>query len=170
MAQGFFAGGNGTKENPFLIEDADDLNAMRMHSSSYFELINDINLSNGKYNLNQGWCPFDFYGVLNGKNHKIINLYIDRPTENVVGFFKNVDNNTVIEHIMFVDAKVVGHDYVGVVCGSVGFTNRAKTEIVRLNDICVVKSNVKGNNAVGGFCGAFANTIFEIMYIIYTLM
>jgi len=57
MAQGFFAGGNGTKESPFLIEDADDLNAIRMYPTAHFELINDINLSNGKYNLNSGWQP-----------------------------------------------------------------------------------------------------------------
>ena len=42
MAQGFFAGGNGTKENPFLIEDADDLNAIRNNLSAHYKMINDI--------------------------------------------------------------------------------------------------------------------------------
>jgi len=156
MAQGFFAGGNGTKESPFLIEDADDLNAMRMHLDSYFELINDINLSNGKYNLNQGWQPIkNFTGTLNGANHKIINLYINRPTEDMVGFFKQLSGN--LTNIYFVDAQIVGHDCVGVVTGILyTFDNPLSyTEAINKN-ICVVNSFVKANAYAGGYFGIFA--------------
>ena len=157
MAQGFFAGGNGTKESPFLIEDADDLNAMRMHLDSYFELINDINLSNGKYNLNQGWQPINgFLGVFDGKNHKIINLYINRPTDDFVGFFKNC--YAEIKNVIFVDADVKGHNYVGVVMG--GFFSVVKTTINNncQKNITVINSKITGNSSVGGVCGIYADT------------
>jgi len=41
-----FAGGSGTKEDPYLIETAEQLNAIRKDSAKYFKLIRDIDLSN----------------------------------------------------------------------------------------------------------------------------
>ena len=172
MAQGFFAGGNGTKENPFLIEDADDLNAMRMHLNSYFELINDINLSNGKYNLNQGWQPINnFAGVLDGKNHKIINLYINRPTEDIVGFFKNCHGG--VFNLQMVDSTVVGHDVVGVLAGlfQIDIVNQYSQIIEQysdrclLNNISVINCKIKGTKYVGGFCGVISHTFRGLLNI-----
>ncbi len=40
-----FAGGSGTKEDPYLIETAEQLNAIRKDSAKYFKLIRDIDLS-----------------------------------------------------------------------------------------------------------------------------
>ena len=36
MANGNFAGGKGTKSNPYLIEDADDLNAIRNNLVAHY--------------------------------------------------------------------------------------------------------------------------------------
>ncbi|MBQ7032443.1 MAG: S-layer homology domain-containing protein [Clostridia bacterium] len=41
-----FAGGSGTKEDPYLIETAEQLDAIRKNSAKYFKLIKDIDLSN----------------------------------------------------------------------------------------------------------------------------
>ena len=41
-----FAGGSGTKEDPYLIETPEQLNAIRKNSAKYFKLIKDIDLSN----------------------------------------------------------------------------------------------------------------------------
>ena len=77
MSKGFFGGGNGTVNSPFLIEDADDLNAIRYHNDKCFKLVNDINLGNGKYNSGQGWIPIEYFsGSIEGNWHKIINLTI----------------------------------------------------------------------------------------------
>jgi len=40
-----FAGGSGTKEDPYLIETPEQLNAIRKDSAKYFKLIKDIDLS-----------------------------------------------------------------------------------------------------------------------------
>jgi len=151
MAQGFFAGGNGTKESPFLIEDADDLNAIRNNLSAHYKMINDINLSEGKYNLNQGWQPIrNFTGTLNGANHKIINLYVNRPTEDYVGFFKILQNAT-INNIGFVNPIVKGHSGCGILTG--GFIN-TKWEVNSLiNNIFVEEGFVSGDSKVSGVCG-----------------
>ena len=41
-----FAGGSGTKDDPYLIETPEQLNAIRKNSAKYFKLIKDIDLSN----------------------------------------------------------------------------------------------------------------------------
>ncbi|MBO5454069.1 MAG: S-layer homology domain-containing protein [Clostridia bacterium] len=41
-----FAGGSGTKEDPYLIETPEQLDAIRKDSAKYFKLIKDIDLSN----------------------------------------------------------------------------------------------------------------------------
>lgn len=73
-----FAGGDGSKENPYQIATAAQLNAVRNHMDSHFVLINDIDLS--KYN----WEPIGgikmlpsnegFLNTFDGKGYTIKNL------------------------------------------------------------------------------------------------
>lgn len=152
---GKFGGGNGTSTNPFLIEDADDLNVVRNFPSSYFKLTNDINLGNSKYNTDMGWNPIrNFRGFIEGNNHKIINLYINRPAENFVGFFRDFYGN--IQNVTFVDADIKGNKYVGCLCGYVlsdyvHYPNRT------ISDIYVIGGKISGNASVCGLIGIISN-------------
>ena len=59
-----FAGGNGTLEDPYLIETAEQLNAVRKGPKNHYKLIADIDLSNWG-----NWIPIggtDAYGFMGG--------------------------------------------------------------------------------------------------------
>ena len=50
-----FAGGAGTPEDPFLVENADQLNQVRRFTTAHFKLNNDIDLGTPPYNEGKGW-------------------------------------------------------------------------------------------------------------------
>jgi len=97
-----------------------------------------------------------FTGSLDGKNHKIMNLYINRPTEDKIGLFKKC--YAEIKNIMFVDAKIIGHNYVGVVMGS--FCSTESITDIKNNsqrNITIINSTITGNESIGGVCGIYAD-------------
>ena len=87
-----FAGGDGSFENPFLIETADQLNAVRKATSKHYKLIADIDLSNWgnwvpiggtpAYGANQGdinkaqYGSRVFTGSFDGNGHVISGMTI----------------------------------------------------------------------------------------------
>jgi hypothetical protein len=90
MANGNFAGGDGSLANPFLIEDAHDLDAVRNGLDKHYKLIKDIDLDVHPYNEGEGWKSIGnsenrFRGTLDGDNHIIKNLCIIKTINNVVG-------------------------------------------------------------------------------------
>ena len=80
-----FAGGSGTKEDPYLIATADQLNAVRRGMDKHYKLIADIDLSswgnwtplggNPAYEYNGRDCV-RFTGSLNGNGHVISGMTI----------------------------------------------------------------------------------------------
>lgn len=155
MANGYFGGGDGTPANPFLIEDADDLNSIRKHLGSSYKIINDINLADGKYNVEQGWNPIDnFTGTLDGQNHKLINLYINRPAQDNVGLFGLVNANVslTISNLQIVDCDITGHNQVGALLGY----NRQPTATFNgtyISNNIYIKGKVNGNANISGLIG-----------------
>ena len=77
-AAGKFAGGNGSPENPYKIENADQLKAGEKNPGAYYELIADIDLEGSAENL---WNPIGndqnttFTGTFDGNGHTISGLY-----------------------------------------------------------------------------------------------
>ena len=115
MANGRFAGGNGTEASPFLIEDAEDLNAIRYHLTSSFRLISNISLNIAPYNEGLGWSPInEFAGTLDGDGYIISNLYINRPNNDNIGFFGYISyksftiKNIVWEHVYVSERNNIG--------------------------------------------------------------
>ncbi|MCX8064134.1 MAG: hypothetical protein N3G21_03065, partial [Candidatus Hydrogenedentes bacterium] len=82
-----------------------------------------------------------FKGVLDGKGHKIIHLYINRPEENHVGLFS--ENQGIIRGIRFITTYVSGEEDVGSIVG----TNRG---MVRH---CYSIGMVLGECNIGGMVG-----------------
>lgn len=151
MANGNFGGGDGTSANPYLIEDADDLNRMRQYPVACFKLVNDINLGVTKYNLGTGWTPIaNFAGVLDGNFKKVINLYVNLPVSNNVGFFSAI-SGALVKNIAFDNAVVIGNANVGVVAGISWMSGGAGNKIC-FNTV-VVSGTVTANSYAAGVLG-----------------
>ncbi|MGM0445744.1 MAG: ankyrin repeat domain-containing protein [Bacillota bacterium] len=94
-AQDDFAGGSGTKEDPYLIETIEQLNNVRDYEGSYFKQISDLD-----FNDDQEWEPIGEYvdsdnlgfnGVYDGNNKTIKNLKD--------ALFGSVDKNFKIKNL-----------------------------------------------------------------------
>lgn len=172
MANGNFAGGDGSAENPYLIEDAFDLNAVRNNLSKSYKLINNINLIS--FSSGEGWVPInDFSGVFDGNGHIIMNLYINRPASTRQGLFGSTTDSSVIKNLGLENINVVGSDQVA---GLVGY-NRSHiyncyvsgtiigaqyvgaiageqyARSIRYISNCYSNCNINGSRYVGGFIG-----------------
>lgn len=124
MANGMFAGGVGTEDNPYLIEDIEDLNAIRNNLGAYYRLISNINMNIYPYNEGAGWDPIDgFYGTLDGDGYIISNLYINRPDRDGVGLFGMTPRTSCtrrvdfFKNIILENVNITGRDRVAALLG-----------------------------------------------------
>jgi hypothetical protein len=123
----FSGSGSGTENDPYIITNGDELNQIRYFlntSDVYFSIINDIDLGPWfeENNPTFGWTPIGnsstnrFMGVLNGNDHIVRNFFIDRPSDDYIGFFGYTEGST-IKNICFTDGSVKGNNYVGLLIG-----------------------------------------------------
>lgn len=164
MANGLFGGGSGTQLDPYLIEDAHDLNAIRnnMARNVYYKLVNHINLDVSPYNTGEGWEPIGksgsiFYGNLDGDYFTIRNLYINRPSSTEIGLFGYVGTSSTFNNIIVENSNVTGATFVGTFFGRF-----SGTELKR----CIVKNGqVNGDTGItGGFAGLMNGQISLCSY------
>lgn len=152
--------GSGTEESPYLITSADELLYMQLAPTSYFELANDIDLTEITsedgilYNEGKGFQPITgFKGNLNGKGHSIIGLKINRLGERNVGLFSTLEatDNMSIENITFKNADIACGSYCGVLAGKVSDSEEVEFKI---NNINIIDSNINSNSSyIGGLFG-----------------
>jgi hypothetical protein len=160
-----FAGGNGTKKFPFLIETPEHLNNVRyyMEESYYFSLNNDINLAlflkKGEgWNMwgASGWLPIGNYtdtfeGNFQGNGNSIEGLWIVRPDHDYVGLFGVIGVNGLIEslHVKIESSSnITGHNNIGGICGKLRGSISS----------CSVKGSIIGEWGVGGMAGIVSQT------------
>lgn len=131
--------GDGTKDNPYLVATAEQLNTyVRNNPSLHYKQIEDISLSG--YN----WQPLPaFSGVYDGNNFTISNLTINLPGKDRVGLFSELSSGGQLMNIGLENANVTGKNKTGIL------VRYAKSPI---ND-CYVKGNVSGHGNVGGLVG-----------------
>jgi len=169
-AGGTFGGGNGTSGNPYIIEDAADLDAVRNARTLHYKLGNDVDLTAyladggagyAKWTTS-GWLPIGtFSGSLNGDGHEITGLWINRTATNNIGLFVET-NGAIIENLGVVidnaNNGVRGNASVG---GLVGSISNSTDNIIISN--CYVSGNVTGSSYyVGGLVGYnYRSTISE---------
>ena len=144
---GGFAGGSGTVSDPYQIASAIHLWLVRNHSTSHFELIQDIDLSvvtekAGFAPIGSGWRK-RFQGTFDGKGKVIRKLKINRRGNRYVGLFGWVGGKGVVKDIGLEDINVTGGDYVG---GLVGNNNGTIKN-------SYATGNVVGQEYVGGLAG-----------------
>jgi filamentous hemagglutinin family protein len=92
-------------------------------------------------------APGIFEGRFDGLNHKITNLFINRPGDSFVGLF-GLTQSTSIRNLGLVGGSITGADFVGAIAGQgccTTFTNVYSTAAVR------------GNDEVGGLVGELSD-------------
>lgn len=102
-----FAGGVGTADSPYLIENEKQLNAMRENTAANYQLINDVVLT-------EEWQAIpNFNGVFDGNGYSISNLYIT-TTNDFDGGFVGFNGGT-IKNVTFDGVNISGGNFVGAV-------------------------------------------------------
>lgn len=152
--------GSGTEDSPYMITTGDELFYMQLAPNAYFELANDIDLtemtSEGGilYNEGKGFQPITgFKGNLNGNGHSIIGLKINRLGEKNVGLFSTIEatDNMTIEDITFKNADINCGSYCGILAGKA--SDSAEVEF-KINNINIIDSNINSNSSyIGGLLG-----------------
>ncbi|MDD4369757.1 MAG: leucine-rich repeat protein [Anaerostipes sp.] len=158
--------GDGTKEDPYQIANADNLywfaatvngtDGLTKNESACATLVSDITVNTGVLNkdgtLNGNgenfrvWEPIgnlnnQYSGTFDGKGHTIQGLYVN-TTKDYVGLFGT--SSDTIENVNVVDSYFKGGDSVGGVSGynsGGSITN------------CTNSGSVSGSASVGGVCG-----------------
>lgn len=178
-----FRFGEGTKEYPYLISNAEELSyfANRVNSGTsydgvYFELIADINLNKME------WTPIGDYsnpfkGIFNGAGHTVANAIISLPTSlptsvSSYGLFGSIGdstNKTVIKNLQVdnfsielnargnVSTSSTAKGYnIGIITGTIYNNSEIKNVIVNNSEIKDNYSMTFRNNSVQLFVGGIA--------------
>ena len=154
--------GSGTAEDPFLINNIDDLKFFRdsvnngnKYNGQYVKLNADIDLNN------EEWTPIadmnvdkaSFIGTFDGGNHTISNLKISSYNKNGAGFFGCTgsfleNEKAVIKNLTFNNVTIKStSDYVGTVVAN----SRANTRIENVHVTGAI--DISGRGYIGGISG-----------------
>ncbi|GAG44820.1 unnamed protein product, partial [marine sediment metagenome] len=142
--------GSGTAEDPYIISDVDDLQAIEATDlDAYYELSNDIDaLETSTWNAGAGFDPVgtggtEFTGSFNGGGYTISNLFINRPAESAIGLF-GATYTAVIQNVTLTDVNITGDYYVGGIVGNAQDT---------LISDCYVAGSVVATDSIGKIGG-----------------
>ncbi|MEM1823369.1 MAG: GLUG motif-containing protein, partial [Candidatus Hadarchaeales archaeon] len=181
-----FAGGSGTPEDPYIIIDVYQLQAMKDNPSAYYALGADIDASDTiNWNGGRGFEPVGsltspFSGGFDGRGYKIYNLFINRQTEDRVGLFGVVDNWVVIKNLRMENASIAAYSRAGIIAGILrgnallencfsdgqvstvtdyagGLVGGSNGSLLK----CGSSANVRGRNYVGGLAGAIVGSVID---------
>ncbi|MDR2016037.1 MAG: hypothetical protein LBP90_00280 [Burkholderiales bacterium] len=150
---GRFGGGIGTSSNPYIVQDAADLDAVRYNLAANYRLVFDINMLTyfparlSDY-AGSGWQPIGdsvtpFTGTFDGAGHAIIGLRISRPAADHVGLFGYTYNAT-IQNLNVFNSGITGRNYVGGLVGA---------QVGSGIFYCTTNGSVTGQYYVGGLVG-----------------
>lgn len=159
-----FAGGSGTAEDPWQIENALQLVAVNNHLDGCFVLMSDIDLSDynnfvaiGKYvqdkNSEEGEDPiaeYAFTGVFDGNGHTISNLKRTQWLSMGTGLFNCISEAT-ITNLTLKNADVKGSFLVSDLCG---YSFKSTIDNVRVEDSNAYALMIMAGSITGGssFC------------------
>ncbi len=156
-----FHRGSGTEDDPYMIYDVYDLQAMNNDLNAHYALANDIDASETReWNWNEtgerfeGFEPIGygewhqpdghFKGSLYGMNHTITGLYINRRDTEYVGLFAHAGDGAVLKNLGLINNNITGGVSVG---GFVGYSRLSSLSNLHTN------GHVRGDEDVGGFVG-----------------
>jgi len=144
-----YGGGSGTSGDPYLIKNTFHLRNIYDSNTYEYKLVHDIDLNIYPFNSGKGWKPIgtnssgqEFHGRFDGNGKKILNLFINRPTENFVGLFGTARYG-YIKKVGFENVNVTGKDYVGAITG-INYTHLSESYST---------GSVTAENHAGGLTG-----------------
>ena len=153
-----FNKGNGTEDDPWLIENAEQLAYLAQqvnngtdYEKGHFLLVSDLDLS-GKE-----WTPIgingkSFWGGFNGGGHTITGMTITGDRD-YVGLFGECHNFTVpssyIKSVTVKGAKISGYSFVGAIAGAGA----------NISDCYSIENTICAIRQVGGVCGGLTGNI-----------
>ena len=171
-AAGSFASGNGTKEDPYIINSPEQLaklakdinsgigNQEYTHNKEYFLLGNDIDLSAHRWiPIGSGTSTSSFHsftGYFDGANKTISGLYVDESSEKfsagLFGHVSGIEIKNVIIKDGYVKTEVNSNsqDAAGLLIGSAAQGHGLSTTVSN----CHVSGTIESNSALtGGLAG-----------------
>lgn len=155
-----FAGGSGTVEDPYIIENAQQLaylseqvNNGEKYEGKYFSITKSINLGNqeftpiekGTQNNSQS-VNLGFQGIIEGNENVIVNIKIETPEIYGVGLVGVLGEKGEVKNLKVFSGKMIGRNYVG---GIVGI-NKGKIENCTNGANMVAKYNGSDSGIVSG--------------------
>lgn len=104
---GEFAGGNGSKSNPYLVSTLEQFKAVELHNGFYYKQVNDID---GGKEMISGIYSADnlFTGNYDGGGYTIRNLILKNDTKDSIALFGGVGDTGSIRNLMVSDIDVIG--------------------------------------------------------------
>ena len=164
-----FAGGNGTAENPYLISNPVQLDAVRNDLTAHYKMINDIDLAGwGDWEPighNSGYFWFQttpdetsFRGIFDGGGHVVKSMRISNTEKTELGLFGAVNNGT-IKNLGIANGNIdmnTDENYYGSAGGVVGYTSSSTISN------CYYSGNI--NTSVSGSAGGLG-LIRSVSYV-----
>ncbi len=147
----FTLGGEGTKENPYLIRNMAEWKMVSgmPNREVYYKIPNDIDLNSGQFYM-IGSSYNQFSGKVDGNLSRLYNLNLDIAPADNVGIFGYVTGVASFVGINLENVTVKGKRNVG---GLIGYT---PGEATKVNEVVAKNVNVSGTNRyVGGIIGYF---------------
>lgn len=154
-----FTEGSGTKEDPWLIENAEQLaylakqvNNGTNYEGKHFLLVSDLDLS-GKEWMPIGTEGNPFWGGFDGGGHTITGMTITGKEASYVGLFGECHNFTAnssyIKSVTVKGANISGYNHVGAIAG----------EGANISDCYSIENTICARRRVGGVCGNLTGSI-----------
>ena len=153
-----FTKGNGTEDDPWRIENAEQLaylaqqvNNGTNYEKKHFLLVSDLDLR-GKEWTPIGTYSKPFWGGFDGDGHTITGMTITGDRD-FVGLFGACHNFTVpssyIKNVTVKWANISGHSFVGAIAG----------EGANISDCYSIENTIYATRCVGGVCGSLTGSI-----------
>ncbi|WP_157754702.1 T9SS type A sorting domain-containing protein [Salinivirga cyanobacteriivorans] len=149
--------GDGTADNPYEISNLDNLYWLTQDSllwDKHYVQIADIDASatitwNDSLGFDMiGTDSVPFSGNYDGQHHTIDYLYINRPNENKIAFFKMVSNSAQVSNLGLININFTGLKRVG------GLFATCKATVSNCYTHGSVHATYAGTNVTGGFAAA----------------
>ena len=162
--------GTGTEDDPYIIRDYADLDAIRNDLGAHYALLADINAraswsagtdgcaeydgANDETSTCEGWAPvgvsFDqFSGSINGRGHTISNLYSKREDTSGIGFIGFLATDGEVRNIRLSAILMRGKSSVGGLVGENSGTVRASHVSGIIHATAAISGGMVGYNGGG---------------------
>lgn len=142
--------GSGTKEDPYIIRNRQQLESVKYDLTAYYEIVKDIDLEGMEWEP-LGSLDNPFTGHIDGHGFTIKNLQISVEDRNYVGLFGAIQN-AEIKNINISGIEITATSYIG---GLVGYMAGENSYIENCH---VTTGTIRGISYIGGLVGYVKET------------